>query len=195
MRKNIVTIAAIVLILAVAGGVIVANSTHIFAAKPANTTAVQNSGAGNGIITTPKMGPTFPSYPTSNKHTTPVPTVGTCPQPLPQPGLIQLAPPNSDPTYYFNNEALVVFNGNAWYLLGGNLQSNSHQGVIVMEPFITDPCKTTSQSAAENIVRAMPTLHGSIVITGLTKSGTSVTFRSSDGTTGYFNYGTQTFTP
>lgn len=160
-----------------------------------------NSGtAGSTVGAAQKYVPTFPSYTTTNKTMIPQTPITSCPGSLPTPQVINIALGHGDPTYYFVNEAIVVSNGKGWYVMSGNLLSNPNQGVIVLDPISTDPCKDDlnyqhGTPYPTMPVFLMPSLHGAVTITAVSSTGTTVSFKAADGTTGHFDYAAQTFAP
>src|SRR5579884_1725499 len=174
MRKSVQLVGLLIAIAGVAIGIGVAQ-----AQGQSNTTATQSN---------IKPIPTFPTVSVVHKQTTPTSDVTSCPiSTLPQPGIVKIAPPNSDPTYKFESMAIGVSGGQPYYILGGYVRATPTQGIILVQPISLDPCKDfvtqiaqpASQSSATASVAvpvwSTPSQDGGITLTGVIGNTVSYT--------------------
>lgn len=146
--------------------------------------------------------PTYPAYSVTNKHVKPNSYVSSCPiGSLPQPGIVKIGVPNTNPAYAYHSLAIGISGGQPYQILGGYVRGTPEQGVIHVESISTDPCKDfitqmgkpAAQSSPTEAVVSAQTKEGSITITGV--KGDTVSYVSAAGKTGHFNYVTKIFQP
>ena len=149
-----------------------------------------------------KQLPTPPLHYVAHKQTTPSPYISSCPiAQLPQPGVIQEALPNADPTYAFQSAAIGISGGQPYMVEAGYVRSKPTQGVISVQPISLDPCKDfvshlgqpASQASVAPPVWTEPLQKGAITLTGV--SGNTVSFTTAGGKAGHFDYVAQVYLP
>ncbi len=141
----------------------------------------------------------FAGQKTTNKHVTPIPLITSCPSTsLPQPGVVNIAVPDTDPAYFFSSSAVGVSDGTAYTILAGYVKATPSQGIIATTPISSDPCKDyvaglqhNNPAAAARSIALSP--DGDITITGV--SGNLISFHTANGTSGHFDFIKQSFQP